>query len=79
MSTHVLAQVRAWLEPYVRARRVLLEQGLVLNQENTSPFSAHAPWKRADLHHVGREDSERLGGVYLFKILWFNVSRCVEM
>ncbi len=69
----ILSQVKKFLQPYMAARRILLAQGLIMNVENTSPFSPHAPWKRQDLHHVGKEDSEKLGGVYLFTILWFNV------
>eukprot|EP00884_Botryococcus_braunii_P019632 jgi/Botrbrau1/6352/Bobra.0098s0011.1 len=72
IALYIYFKVHGWLQPYRRALFILLQQGLILNQENTSPFSPNAPWKRLDLHHVGKEDSERLGGVYIFKILWFN-------
>jgi hypothetical protein len=73
LNYFTLSQVKRFLRPYMAARRILLAQGLIMNVENTSPFSPNAPWKRQDLHHVGKEDSEKLGGVYLFTILWFNV------
>ena len=60
-----------WL--YEAAHRNLAAQGIP-RAPSGNPFAPDAPWKREDLHRVGQDDCEKLGGIFYFRILWFNVS-----
>ncbi len=60
---------------YERAHRQLAAQGIP-RAPSGNPFAPDAPWKREDLHRVGQDDCEKLGGIFYFRILWFNVSTC---
>ena len=57
---------------YEKAHRALAAQGIP-RAPSGNPFAADAPWKREDLHRVGQDDCEKLGGIFYFRILWFNV------
>lgn len=65
------ARQQLWL--YEAAHRVLAAQGIP-RAPSGNPFARDAPWKREDLHRVGQDDCEKLGGIFYFRILWFNVS-----
>ena len=58
---------------YERAHKQLAAQGIP-RAPSGNPFAPDAPWKREDLHRVGQDDCEKLGGIFYFRILWFNVS-----
>ena len=57
---------------YERAAAVLHAQGIPRSAAG-NPLAADAPWKREDLHRLGQDDCERLGGIFFFRILFFNV------
>ena len=65
-------QVYEQLQRYESAHRALAAQRIP-RAPSGNPFAADAPWKREDLHRVGQDDCERLGGIFYFRILWFNV------
>jgi len=69
------AQALAVLAPLHRAHRALRGQGIP-RACSGNPLAASAPWKRRDLHRLGQADCERLGGVFYFRILGFNVRTC---
>lgn len=58
--------------PLHRAHLVLRRQG-IQRAGSGNPLAASAPWKRRDLHRLGQADCERLGGIFYFRILGFNV------
>lgn len=58
---------------YEMAHRALASQEIP-RAPSGNPFAPDAPWKREDLHRVGQDDCEKLGGIFYFRILWFNVS-----
>lgn len=68
-------QVVALLLPLHRAHVVLQRQGIP-RAGSGNPLAASAPWKRRDLHRLGQADCERLGGIFYFRILGFNVRPC---
>ena len=57
---------------YEKAHKQLAAQGIP-RAPSGNPFAPDAPWKREDLHRVGQDDCEKLGGIFYFRILWFNV------
>lgn len=65
-------QVLAFLGPYERAHKTLKDQGIPRASAG-NPLAADAPWKRMDLHRLGQDDCEKLGGIFYFRILFFNV------
>ena len=65
-------QVYEQLQHYESAHRALAAQRIPRTPSG-NPFAADAPWKREDLHRVGQDDCEKLGGIFYFRILWFNV------
>ena len=65
-------QVYEQLQRYESAHRALAAQNIP-RAPSGNPFAADAPWKREDLHRVGQDDCEKLGGIFYFRILWFNV------
>ena len=65
-------QVYEQLHCYESAHRTLAAQHIP-RAPSGNPFAADAPWKREDLHRVGQDDCESLGGIFYFRILWFNV------
>ena len=65
-------QIYKQLHHYESAHRALAAQHIP-RAPSGNPFAADAPWKREDLHRVGQDDCERLGGIFYFRILWFNV------
>jgi hypothetical protein len=66
------AQAIAFLVPFERAARTLQAQGIPRAPAG-NPLAEDAPWKRMDLHRLGQDDCERLGGIFYFRILFFNV------
>lgn len=58
--------------PFERAAKALQAQGIPRAPAG-NPLAANAPWKRMDLHRLGQDDCERLGGIFYFRILFFNV------
>ena len=69
------AQALAALAPLHAAHRALAGQGIP-RARSGNPLAPSAPWKRADLHRLGQADCERLGGIFYFRILGFNVRPC---
>lgn len=67
-------QAIAFLLPFERAARALQAQGIARAPAG-NPLAADAPWKRMDLHRLGQDDCERLGGIFYFRILFFNVRK----
>ena len=65
-------QIYEQLHCYESAHRALAAQRIP-RAPSGNPFAADAPWKREDLHRVGQDDCESLGGIFYFRILWFNV------
>ena len=70
--TRCAAQALAFLAPFQRAAGLLAAQGIPRSCAG-NPLAPDAPWKRQDLHRLGQEDCERLGGIFYFRILFFNV------
>ncbi len=68
----LVGQAIAFLLPFERAARTLQAQGIPRSSAG-NPLAADAPWKRMDLHRLGQDDCERLGGIFYFRILFFNV------
>ena len=67
-----MAVICGQLWSYERAHKKLAAQGIP-RAPSGNPFASDAPWKREDLHRVGQDDCEKLGGIFYFRILWFNV------
>lgn len=67
-----MAVIFQHLKGYEKAHRQLEAQGIP-RAPSGNPFAPDAPWKREDLHRVGQDDCEKLGGIFYFRILWFNV------
>jgi hypothetical protein len=72
LSPPPAAQALAFLAPFQRAAGLLAAQGIPRSCAG-NPLAPDAPWKRQDLHRLGQEDCERLGGIFYFRILFFNV------
>ena len=72
--TQAIRHVQAYeqLQRYESAHRALAAQNIP-RAPSGNPFATDAPWKREDLHRVGQDDCEKLGGIFYFRILWFNV------
>ncbi len=73
----LVAVIFQQLWSYEKAHKQLAAQG-VPRAPSGNPFAPDAPWKREDLHRVGQDDCEKLGGIFYFRILWFNVSTCTQ-
>ncbi|CAL8464901.1 g4436 [Coccomyxa elongata] len=71
----LIIKALSFLVPFKRAAKALQAQGIPRAPAG-NPLAANAPWKRMDLHRLGQDDCERLGGIFYFRILFFN---CVQI
>ena len=71
-----LPQVFKYFQRYLRGHKILRRQGLPRSDEG-NVMSAKAPFKRRDLHRLGQEDCEKYGGIFYFRLAWFNVRTAV--